>query len=579
MGSTVADEHPPAAASAAVEGRSIRAVTRLLWRELTVVAIYSLVTNLLMLTPTLYMMQIFDRIMPGGNELTLLFVSAFVLVLFFVIAFCEWSRSKLIIWGGMRFDALLGDALFSASHRQALRGELRNPGAALSELTKLRQFVTGLGVFAFFDLPWTPVYVAVLFLLHPLLGWAAILFILNLCFLLWLSHRITTKPAQQAADTERESGNYVQSHLRAAETVEAMGLRQAFLAIWRGRNADASETLMHASELENRMKGVTHLVRTLQQSLMLGVGALLVIQGELNIAAMIAANVLLTRASAPLDMMVGAWKGTIQALKAIGFLDDLLANAGKPGESGTHRAALGGEMVLGQVEASVAGRAGKILSDINAELKPGELVALVGPSGSGKSTLLKVLAGIWPVRGGHITLDGIALEDWDRAELGKQLGYLPQEVDLYTGSFAENIARFGTVDPQAVIEAAQRANIHELLLRFPRGYDTPVTEGGTNLSAGQRQRLGLARALYGSPNLLLLDEPNANLDEAGEKALQAALLELRNRQATVVVASHRPSVLTVADRVLVLEAGRLVYDGPPSSMPGPTAGRGALALV
>ena len=570
------DLDPP---SGSLRRGSILAAARLLWRELTVVAVYSLITNLLMLSPTLYMMQIYDRIMPGRNELTLLFISAFVLVLFLMIAFCEWSRSKLIIWGGMRFDALLGDAIFAASHRQALAGELKNPGAALTELTKLRQFVTGLGIFAFFDLPWTPVYVAVLFLLHPLLGWTAVFFILNLCFLLWLSHRLTTRPAQLAADTERESANYVQSHLRAAETVESMGLRRAFLAIWQGRNAAATEALQRASELESRMKGVTHLVRTFQQSLMLGVGALLVIEGHLNISAMIAANVLLTRASAPLDMMVGAWKGTVQALKAIGFLDELLATPNRRATAGSHAGALGGEMVLEEVDASVPGRSGPILSNINVTLKPGELVALVGPSGSGKSTLMKILAGIWNAHGGKVSLDGIPLQQWERTALGKQLGYLPQEVDLYIGSFAENIARFGEVDPQAVIEAAQRANVHELLLRFPRGYDTPVMEGGTNLSAGQRQRLGLARALYGSPNLLLLDEPNANLDEAGEKALQAALLELRNKQATVVVASHRPSVLTVADRVLVLEAGKLVYDGPPSAMPGPAAGRGALSVV
>ena len=530
-------------------------------REFIVVGLFSMVANVLLLAPTLYMLQIYDRVLASQSELTLLAVSLITLFFLAVMAFAEWSRSRLLVRAGVRLDECLSTRVFNASFEAYLSPLGVNPARAFGDLTTLRQFVTGQGIFAFFDTPWTPVYIAVLFFMHPWLGVMAIGFALVQAALAWWGHHRTVQPADAAGQAHSEATSYLQSKLRNSEVVEAMGMLGNLRQRWQERHTASVRQSAQVQGLTQRLTAWSKFIRYSQQSLVLGVGALLVIDGQLSPGGMIAANVLMSRALAPIDLLVGTWRSFIGARAAFERLAALLTTHPER-DAALTRVPPTGEITLQEVFATAPGRSTPILKGMNLKVDAGTVTVVLGPSGSGKSTLARVLVGIWPEVAGEVLLDGRPLRGWDRTELGPHIGYLPQDIELLDGTIAENIARFSEVDASEVIAATQLAGLHETILRFPKGYDTPIGEAGQLLSGGQRQRIGLARALYGKPALLVLDEPNANLDDAGEAALLSTVRELKTRGRTVFLITHRPDAIAVADRVLLLRDGEIRMNSP-----------------
>ncbi|POR06155.1 type I secretion system permease/ATPase [Diaphorobacter sp. LR2014-1] len=539
-------------------------LTRALWafrREFLVVGAFSMVANVLLLTPTLYMLQVFDRVLLSHSELTLLMLSLITLFLFLVGAFSEWMRSRVLVRAGMRLDNMLSTRVFNASFESNLKQSEGSTAKAFGDLVQLRQFLTGNGIFALFDAPWSPIYLAVVFFLHPMLGYLAIFFALVQAALVWFGHRQTVAPAGQAQAAGSEEALFLQAKLRNVEVLAPMGIVQNVRARWQARHAQAQRLQGRAQAVTHRITAWSKFIRYSQQSLALGAGALLVIDGQLSPGAMIAANVLMTRTLAPIDLLVNTWRGFINARSAFERLESLLGDNPERDPALT-RVPPQGALLLRDVVAVAPGRAEPILKGVNVQAQPGTVTVVLGPSGSGKSTLARCMVGIWPHMVGEVLLDERPIAGWNRYELGPHIGYLPQDIELFEGSIAENIARFGEIDAQKVIEAATNAGLHDMILRFPKGYDTSIGEAGGLLSGGQRQRIGLARAIYGNPALVVLDEPNANLDDVGEAALVRAVQVLKARGSTVVLVTHRPGILAVADRLVILKNGTVQADGP-----------------
>ena len=539
-------------------------LTTTLWafrHEFLIVMAFSMVANVLMLAPTLYMLQVFDRVMHSQSEVTLVAMSLLTLALFAVMAFAEWMRTKVLVHAGVRLDERLGTQVFNATFEAHLSQSGAAPARAFGDLIQVRQFLTGNGIFAFLDAPWSPIYMAVLYLMHPWLGFLGLIFAIVQAALAWFGHRHTVVPSEAAVAANATANAFLQSKLKNAEVIESMGMLDNLRHRWGQRHAVALEQGSAAQALNQRVVAWSKFVRYTQQALALGAGALLVIDGQITPGAMIASNVLMTRALAPIDQMVSGWLGFIGARAAFGRLEKLLL------EFPTRAAAVSrgepvGKVELRNVVATATGRDTPILKDINLSLPAGTVLVVLGASGSGKSTLARVLMGIWPNVAGQVLLDDVALAEWDRIELGPHLGYLPQDIELFEGTLAENIARFGDVNADDVIEAARCAGLHDMILRLPKGYDTPIGEAGGLLSGGQRQRIGLARAVYRQPSLIVLDEPNANLDEIGEAALVKAVQQMRSLGKTVVLITHRPGILAVADQILVLREGQMMMQGP-----------------
>ena len=542
--------------------------TELIW-----VVVFSFIANLLTLTPTIYMLQVFDRVMQSQNEFTLMAVTSILVLFLVVMAFAEFIRSRLLVRAGMRFDELMNRRVFAASFDAHTAHSSRDGLQVFNELTRFRQFVTGSGIIALSDLPWSVIYVGVLFLMHPVLGWFASAFTLFLAVQAWLTHRISTAVLDGAVKRESDNHQWLASKIRNADTVEAMGMLHSLRRQWRHRYQQWVHVQEDAQHKQSSMAAVAKFTQYTQQSLILSVGAWLVIHGELSIGAMVASNLLMGNALRPIGTLVKTWKEFAHARHALHAVTDLLDHHSPV--KAEHRAdTIQGKITLHQLSAykprveagvidtiSAHDPSKRLLHELDSEFNSGEIVAIIGPSGAGKSTLLRCILGIWPVTTGSVMLDGVAIEHWSRNELGARIGYLPQDAELFNGTVAENICRFSNneqaFDSTAIVEAAQRADIHQMILRLPNGYDTSIGVAGQLLSAGQRQRLALARALYNSPDIILLDEPNANLDDAGEAALAESLCDLKAIGKTVFMVLHQRSLLQLADRVLVLEEGRV----------------------
>lgn len=543
-------------------------LTATLWafrQEFLIVGMLSFLSNLLMLAPTIFMLQVYDRVLVSQSELTLMAVSLITLFLFGVMACSEWLRSRVLVKAGMRFDEQLSTRVFNASFETHLSQSTNAPSRAFGDLIQIRQFLTGNGIFALFDAPWAPIYIGVTFLLHPWLGILSLIFALVQAALAWFGHRQTVAPAEEAAKAASDTSSYLQSKLRNAEVLESMGMIGNLQKRWDQKHLAWMDKNSAAQGLTHRVTAWSKFIRYTQQSLALGAGALLVIDGQLSPGAMIAANVLMGRALAPIDQLVGTWRGFVSTRAAFGRLEQLLLDYPER-DPALSRVAPTGAITLRRVVASAEGREKPILKNISFAVAAGTVVAVLGPSGSGKSTLARAMVGIWPETAGEVLLDDMPMERWNRTELGPHLGYLPQDVELFDGSIAENIARMGNVDSAKVIEAARCAGMHDMILRFPKGYDTPIGEAGNLLSGGQRQRIGLARAIYGEPALIVLDEPNANLDDAGETALLKIVQALKAKGKTVIVITHRPGAIAVADRLILLRDGEIFADGPRDSV-------------
>jgi len=530
-------------------------------REFLTVAVFSMVVNLLMLTPTLYMLQVFDRVMISQSQLTLLVVSLLTVFLFAMMAFAEWARSILLVRTGVKLDQALSQKVFRSSFLSYLNPSESDPAKAFGYLISLRQFMTGNGVFALFDSPWVPIYIGVLFLLHPVLGWVAIGFALVQTSIAWYGHSLGKQIQADSSQSQADAQKFMQSKLRNIEVLSSMGMLESLFARWQKLQHKA---LLQGGTAQQRLGAVTAVskfARYSQQSLNLGVGGWLVIVGEISPGAMIAANVLTTRALAPIDLLVMSWPGFLTSKTAYERLKELMGFQHKGREKILTEVPLGQLKVEG-LTVRVPGRDKPVLSKVDFVALPGTVTVVLGPSGSGKSTLARSMLGIWPEFEGRILLDEQDITQWTRESLGPHLGYLPQDIELFDGTIAENIARIGEVNSEQVIAAAQAAGLHQMILRFPKGYDTRVGQAGSFLSGGQRQRIGLARALYGQPVLVVLDEPNANLDDEGENALLNAVMLLKQQGKTVVLISHRQGVLKVADRLVIMQDGLVVASGP-----------------
>jgi PrtD family type I secretion system ABC transporter len=405
------------------------------------------------------------------------------------------------------------------------------------------------------------VFLLFLFMLHPVLGWLGVFGVVLLVSLTLLTERMTQQPLSAAAMAGQQATGFASNQLANSEVIQALGMLPALRARWSDRHLKAVELHSQASDAAAALVSGTKFVRLVLQSAVLGVGAYLVIADGLSGGGMIAASILMGRALAPIEGLIGNWKNLVATRDAWGRIGKLL-QAFPARAEGMSLAAPKGDYALEQVTAVPPGSQKAVLRNLNFQLPAGQCLAVIGPSGSGKSSLARLLVGVWAPRAGTVRLDGADVYAWNKSELGPHLGYLPQDVELFEGSVAENIARFGIVDPEQVTAAAQLAGIHELVLRLPQGYDTQIGPGGGLLSGGQRQRLGLARAVYGNPQVIVLDEPNSNLDDVGEAALLQAISQLKARGRTLVVITHRRNMLPLADRLLVLQDGEVQGYGP-----------------
>ncbi|HXE41033.1 MAG TPA: type I secretion system permease/ATPase [Azonexus sp.] len=523
--------------------------------------VFSFFINALMLVPSLYMMQVYDRVLNSRNEMTLLMISVITMGLYALIGGLEWVRSQLLVRASLQLDSRLNDRVFGATFEASLRGAGGNPAQALSDLNNLRQFLTGSGLFAFFDAPWAPIFLLVITLLHPWLGVFSLVGGLVLVGLTWVTEQITQKPLADANSAGLQANNSAGNNLKNAEVIQAMGMLPAVRERWYAKHQLSLALQQMASNRAGAISAATRFVRLSQQSLILGLGALLVIEGKLSPGSMIAASILMGRILAPIEQAIGAWKSFVAVRSAYERLDKLLVAIPAP-ESTMALPAPKGAVTLENLTASAPNSQTVILRGISAAINAGEIVGVIGPSASGKSTLARLLVGVWPAASGKVRLDGADIFAWNKAEVGPYIGYLPQDVELFEGSIAENIARFEEIDAEKVVKAAQRAGVHEVILRFPKGYDTPIGPAGSFLSGGQRQRIALARAIYGDPVLVVLDEPNSNLDDIGEQALVRAVLNLKAQGSTVVVVTHRTNIVSVVDKLMVLRDGALQLYGP-----------------
>lgn len=524
-------------------------------------AVFSLFINLLMLLPAIYMMQVYDRVLGSNSKSTLLMLTLLAVGLFAMLGMLEWIRSQILIRVSTRFDLLLNERLYRVLFRQALVSGGKSSAQPLGDLLVLRQFLTGNGLFAFFDAPWMPVYVILLFLFHPAFGVVAIVSALLLILLAIWNERATHDDLEQANRVSVESANITARNLRNAEIVHALGMLPDLMSRWKDKQQRLIMLQAIASEKAGLIAALSKTYRLTIQSLILGLGAWLAIDKQISPGVMIGGSILLGRALAPIDLMIGSWKQFLSARTAYERLNLLLAQfpveadrMPLPPPKGTLRAE--------QAMVVPPGAKAAVIKGLNFTIEAGTFVALIGASASGKSTLARALLGIWPVANGAIRLDGADVTQCERGLIGPYIGYLPQDIELFDGTIADNIARFGDLDAEKIVAAAKAAGVHEIILRLPQGYDTEIGGTGGVLSAGQRQRVGLARALYGDPVLVILDEPNSNLDDQGELALAQALSALKQRGCTVIVITHRLGILGLVDRIMVLNEGLLVMDGP-----------------
>lgn len=521
----------------------------------------SLLTNVLMLVPTLYMLQLYDRVMMSKNTLTLVAITLLTAGLLLLMAGADWLRNLYAIKTGVQLDLSYGKQVFSAAFNPAT-SQRQSPVQSLQQLTTVRQFMTGQGLFAMLDLPWSVVYIAVLFTLHPMLGLTAVLFCLIQSGVAVWNQSVIAGPAQQAQSAKQTTEHFIQQKIRHLQTSHVLGMSHTLRQRWQALLAEQSAAERTWLAASDRSQFVNKWVRYTMQSLMLAVAAWLTIKGEISVGSMVASNVLIARALQPFDVIVHSWRQWLHANAAASDLQTLLAHHAQVHTHPVATQPLQRPYTLTLNAAGVTLQSRRLLHALNLTIPPGRLLCIMGPSGSGKSTLARLLVGaVFPTQGSYQVNQTVMHTSNVRAAM-TSVGYLPQQVSLLEGTIAENVARFGPLDSQHIIEACQRVGLHEAILRLPQGYDTRLDEQGLPLSGGQRQLLGLARAIYQAPALLVLDEPNASLDEFGEARLMQLLQVLKEKQTTIVVISHRSGVLKVTDDLLVLKRGEVVHHGP-----------------
>lgn len=524
-------------------------------------AIFSAIINMLMLVPSIYMLQVYDRVLQSRNEMTLLMLTLLTLGAFLLMNALEFIRSFALIRVSAKLDMQLNKRVYTAAFEQNLKKAGGNAGQALSDLTQIRQFLTGNGLFAFFDAPWFPVYLAVIFMFDFWLGVFALAGVIIMGALAYANEVVTRKPLAEANGMAVVAGSMATNNLRNAEVIEAMGMLPNLMSRWFGLHSKFLALQAEASEKAGIISAASKFVRISMQSLVLGLGALLVIEGKMSPGMMIAGSILLGKATGPIDQIIGVskqWSGVVAAYNRL--IELLAANPARTENMELPKPA--GALAVEGVTAAPPGAKVAVIKGLTFAIQPGDVLGIIGPSGSGKSTLARLLVGVWPAAIGKVRLDSADIYHWNKDQLGPHIGYLPQDIELFAGTVAENIARFGEVDSEKVITAAKRAGVHDMILHFPEGYDTKLGDSGGGLSGGQKQRIGLARAMYDDPSLLVLDEPNSNLDDVGEQALLAAVNDLRQRGKTIVLITHRPTTLSATSKLLLLRDGAAQAFGP-----------------
>ena len=517
--------------------------------------------NTLMLAPSIYMLQVYDRAMTSRNITTLLMLTLILLVVLAVMNAVDAARASILQRVGVQLQESLGQRVYDAVLRRHLRAPTPGGTQSMNDLTTLRQFLGGMGPISFFDIPWTPIFLAVIWMIHPWMGLFCIGSIAISAALALMNERLSTGPLLQANQENYRSVNMAAGQVRNAEVAEALGMIPRLRAKWMTLQNHVLALQSDASQSAAFAGALSRFVRVAAQSLMLGLGAWLAIEGFTTAGGMIAGSILVARVLAPIEQLIAHWRSSVMAMQARGQLKELLA-AFPATPPSIALPAPSGAVNIDSLTAMAPNSEKVVIQDLALRISAGDAVAVIGPSASGKSSLARLLVGLWSPSSGHIRLDGADVAQWDKAELGKWLGYLPQDVELFDGTVAENIGRFGEADSEAVIAAAKMAGAHRLALQLPKGYDTPLVNGAAALSPGQRQRIALARALYGDVRLVVLDEPDASLDEAGLNALLRAIQELKRRKVTTIVVSHRLPVIKSMDKLIVLNEGRLSAYGP-----------------
>ncbi|CAI0979574.1 Type I secretion system ATP-binding protein PrsD [Serratia entomophila] len=536
----------------------IRTRSKVFWT----VGIFTAFINLLMLVPSVYMLQVYDRVLPSRNEITLLMLTLIMLAMYAMMSLLEYVRSMVVIRIGSQLDMRLNTRVYTAAYEANLKNGTSDAGQMLGDLTTVRQFLTGNALFAFFDAPWFPIYLLVIFLFNPWLGLFALVGSLILIALAVANEMVSKKPLGEASKLSIMSGGLASANLRNAEVIEALGMLPNLKRRWFSLHSRFLNSQRVASERAATVTSITKFVRLSLQSLVLGLGGWLAIDGHITPGMMIAGSILMGRTLAPIEQVINVWKSWSAAKLSYNRLVNLLEQHPERG-TGMSLPPPAGALSVEGITATPPGSKGEaVLHNVSFALQPGDVLGIIGPSASGKSTLARLLVGIWPVSEGIVRLDTADIYQWNKDELGPHIGYLPQDIELFAGTIAENISRFNDIDSEKVIEAAKLAGVHELILRFPHGYDSLIGNGGAGLSGGQKQRIGLARALYGDPALVVLDEPNSNLDDAGEKALNQAIQFLQQRNKTVILITHRTNLLSMTNKLLLLTNGVVNAFGP-----------------
>lgn len=520
------------------------------------IIVFSAAINALMFVGPLYMLQVYDRVLQSRSEVTLLALTLIAIAMLAVYGVLEWIRSRVLVRAGMRFDDALSNPLFS----RVVTASLTQPGGrsefALMDIDRLREFLTGTGLIALCDVPWVPIFLAVCFIFHPWLGWvaaggAAIIFILAL-----LNELATKSTLNEAGVHSQAAQHFANTTLQNVEVIRALGMEESLRGRWADMHRKMLELQATASDKAGALISASKFTRMMLQVAILGMGAYLALENEITPGVMIAASIMMGRALAPVDQIVGQWKQFVGARQAYGRLKELFSRIPEDAERITLPKPAG-HFSAEQLIVAPPGTRTPVVNGVTFSLQAGEMMALVGPSGAGKSSLVRALVGVWPPLAGAVRLDGSELLHWNKEELGEYIGYLPQTVELFSGTIAENIARFREAPSDLIILAARQAGVHELIQSLPEGYETQIGISGRQLSGGQRQRIGLARALFGDPAVIILDEPNANLDMEGEEALIRTLKSLKERNRTVIFVSHKMGLLGLSDKSLILAEGKM----------------------
>jgi PrtD family type I secretion system ABC transporter len=532
-------------------------------RRMVGIAIFSGVINVLMLSGSLYMLQVYDRVIPSRNLATLFGLSLIVLFAYLVQGYFDALRSRMLCRVATLFDASLQGSIHTALATLPLRGAkpmlMQQP---LRDLDQVRSFLSGMGPTAFLDMPWIPLFLTALFLFHPAIGLTALLGTAAIVAMTLLSEQISRGAAKAAMDCSAQRQVLADATQRNAEVIRALGMSKRLSERWMSANERYLQENIRATDVNSNLGSGAKVLRYVLQSGLLGIGAYLVVADRASGGVMIASSIMMGRALAPVEIALGSWKQLVAARQGISRLREICKATAAPPAPPVVLPRPRRELAVKDLVVCAPGTTKAIVSSVSFSLQAGMGLALLGASASGKTSLSRALVGIWPAQHGVVRLDGAALDQWGE-HLGQYIGYLPQDVELFDGTVAENICRFDAdASSESILKAAQIAGVHEIILRLPDGYSTRIGQGGMSLSAGQRQRIGLARAVFGDPFLIVLDEPNANLDADGENALSRAIERMRRNECIVIVISHRPSALAALNMAMVLYEGKAIAFGP-----------------